>query len=179
MALIDELKRILEREKLYVQDKFEEWVHLAKTTHQTIDRVLATSGYLTEAQMLRVFGECLGLPVLDRVIEEAVPPEFIQKVPVQFARHHNLIALGKVNGTVRVASCAPLDTHPIDELSAMLDRIVEPVLAPRADITALINRAYQSKVDVVDEMLEEFDEGELAGLSKELEGTQDLLDVAN
>jgi general secretion pathway protein E len=179
MALIDELKRILEREKLYVQDKFEEWVHLAKTTHQTLDRVLATSGYLTEAQMLRVFGECLGLPVLDRVVEETVPPEFIQKVPVQFARHHNLIAIGKANGTVRVASCSPLDTHPIDELSAMLDRIVEPVLASRSEITALINRAYQSKVDVVDEMLEQFDEDDLAGLAKEVEGSQDLLDIAN
>jgi general secretion pathway protein E len=179
MALIDELKKILEREKLYVQDKFEEWVHLAKTTHQTLDRVLATSGYLTESQMLRIFGECLGLPVLDRVVEETVPPEFIQKVPVQFARHHNLIAIGKANGTVRVASCSPLDTHPIDELSAMLDRIVEPVLASRAEITALINRAYQSKVDVVDEMLEQLDEDELAGLAKEVEGSQDLLDIAN
>jgi len=179
MALIDELKRILEREKLYVQDKFEEWVHLAKTTHQTLDRVLATSGYLTEAQMLRVFGECLGLPVLDKVVEETVPPEFIQKIPVQFARHHNLIAIGKANGTVRVASCSPLDTHPIDELSAMLDRIVEPVLASRSEITALINRAYQSKVDVVDEMLEQFDEDDLAGLAKEVEGSQDLLDIAN
>ncbi|HUR38704.1 MAG TPA: type II secretion system ATPase GspE [Planctomycetota bacterium] len=179
MALIDELKRILERDKLYVQDKFEEWVHLAKTTQQTLDRVLSTSGYLTESQMLRIFGECLGLPVLTRVVEETVPKEFVDKIPVSFARHHNLIALGKVNGTVRVASCAPLDTHPIDELSAMLDRIVEPVLAPRADITALINRAYQAKTDVVDEMLEEFDEGELAGLSKEIEGSQDLLDVAN
>jgi general secretion pathway protein E len=179
MALIDELKRILEREKLYVQDKFEEWVNLAKTTHQTLDRVLSTSGYLTEAQMLRIFGECLGLPVLDRVVEETVPSEFIQKVPVQFARHHNLIAIGKANGTVRVASCSPLDTHPIDELSAMLDRIVEPVLATRAEITALINRAYQQKVDVVDEMLEQFDEDDLAGLSKEVEGSQDLLDIAN
>jgi general secretion pathway protein E len=179
MALIDELKRILEREKLYVQDKFEEWVHLAKTTHQTLDRVLATSGYLTETQMLRVFGECLGLPVLDKVIEETVPPEFIQKIPVQFARHHNLIAIGKANGTVRVASCSPLDTHPIDELSAMLDRIVEPVLASRSEITALINRAYQQKVDVVDEMLEQFDEDDLAGLAKEVEGSQDLLDIAN
>jgi hypothetical protein len=170
MALIDELKRILEREKLYVQDKFEEWVHLAKTTHQTLDRVLATSGYLTEAQMLRVFGECLGLPVLDKVVEETVPPEFVQKIPVQFARHHNLIAIGKANGTVRVASCSPLDTHPIDELSAMLDRIVEPVLATRSEITALINRAYQQKVDVVDEMLEQFDDDDLAGLAKEVEG---------
>jgi general secretion pathway protein E len=129
--------------------------------------------------MLRIFGECLGLPVLDRVIDSDVPKEFIDKIPVQFARHHNLIAIGKANGTVRVASCAPLDTHPIDELSAMLDLIVEPVLASRIEITALINRAYQAKADIVDEMLDQFDESELAGISKEVEGSQDLLDIAN
>jgi len=179
MALINELKKILQREGLYVQDKFEEWVNLAKTTRQTLDRVLNTSGYLTEAQMLSIFGECLGLTVLDRVIDSDVPKEFIDKIPVQFARHHNLIAIGKANGTVRVASCAPLDTHPIDELSAMLDLIVEPVLASRIEITALINRAYQAKVDIVDEMLDQFDESELAGISKEVEGSQDLLDIAN
>ena len=179
MALIDGLRGILEREKLYVKDKFEEWVNLSRTTHQPLDRVLATSGYLTEAQMLKVFGECLGLPVLDRLAAKQVPKEFVDKVPVQFARHHNLIAIGAVNGTVRVASCSPLETHPIDELSAMLDRIVEPVLATRAEITALINRAYQSKVDVVDEMLEQFDDNDLKGLEKEIEGTQDLLDIAN
>ncbi len=179
MALIDGLKRILERDGLYVREKFEEWVHLAKTTHQPLDRVLSASGYLTEAQMLKAFGECLDLPVLDRLAECAVPKEFVDRVPVQFARHHNLIAIGEANGTVRVASCSPLETHPIDELSAMLDRIVEPVLASRAEITALINRAYQQKVDVVDEMLEQFDEEELAGLAKEVEGSQDLLDIAN
>ena len=179
MALIDDLKRILEREGLYVHDRFEEWVTVARTTRQPIDRVLSTSGYLTEAQMLRVFGECLGLPVLERLVDLQVPPEFVEKVPVQFARHHNLIAVGHANGTVRVASCSPLDTHPIDELSAMLDRIVEPVLATRVEITALINRAYQAKADVVDEMLDQFDEEDLAGLSKEVEGSQDLLDIAN
>jgi general secretion pathway protein E len=179
MALIENLKAILEREGLYVRDKFEEWVHLAHTTGQPLDRVLATSGYLTEAQMLRIFGECLGMPVLDRLLDYEVPKEFVERVPVQFARHHNLIAIGQANGAIRVASCSPLETHPIDELSAMLDRIVEPVLASRAEITALINRAYQQKVDVVDEMLEQLDENELAGLSKEVEGSQDLLDIAN
>ncbi len=179
MALIDDLRRILEREGLYVRDKFEEWVNLAQTTRQTMDRVLTTSGYLTEAQMLRIFGECLRLPVMDRLAEFQVPPEFTEKVPVQFARHHNLVGIGRVDGALRVASCSPLDTHPIDDLSAMLDRIVEPVLAPRGEITALINRAYQSKVDVVDEMLEGVDEEQLAGLSKEVEAAQDLLDIAN
>ena len=179
MALLDELKGILEREGLYVQDKFEEWVGLARTTHQTLDRVLVTSGYLTEAQMLKAFGECLDMPVLGKLLDFPVPKAFVEKVPVQFARHHNLIAVGEAEGTVRVASCAPLETHPVDELSAMLDRIVEPVLAPRVEITAAINRAFQQKVDVVDEMLDELDEDDLAGLAKEVEGSQDLLDIAN
>jgi general secretion pathway protein E len=179
MSLVDGLKAILERENLYVQDKFEEWVNLARTTHQPLDRILATSGYLTEVQMLRIFGECLGLRVVERLVEHQVPKEFTDRVPVQFARHHNLIAIGTANGTVKVASCSPLETHPIDELSAMLDRIVEPVLATRAEITALINRAYQAKVDVVDEMLEQLDEDELQGLEKQIEGSQDLLDIAN
>jgi len=179
VALIDDLRAILEREGLYVRDKFEEWVNLAKTTRQTLDRVLTTSGYLTEAQMLRIFGECLRLPVMDRLMECQVPPEFTEKVPVQFARHHNLVAIGRSDGALRVASCSPLDTHPIDDLSAMVDRIVESVLAPRTEITALINRAYQSKMDVVEEMLEGVDEEQLAGLSKEIEAAQDLLDIAN
>lgn len=177
--LIEQLREILKREGLYVEEKFEEWVQLARTTNQTLDRVLTAAGYLTEKQMLAVFGECLSLRVYERLVDVPVPQSFVDRVPVQFARHHNLIAIDAVNDTVRVASCSPLDTHPIDDLSVMLDRIVEPVLAPRAEITALINRVYQQKVDVVDEMLDDLNEDEIAGISKEIEKSADLLDVAN
>jgi len=178
-ALFQQLTGILQREGLYVEEKFQEWVSLARTTNQTLDRVLTAAGYLTEKQMLAIFGECLSLRVMDRLVDVEVPAHFIDKVPVQFARHHNLIGIDESGGTMRVAACTPLDTHPIDDLSAMLDRIVEPVLATRAEITALINRVYQAKADVVDEMLDELDEEELAGLSKEIEKSGDLLDIAN
>jgi general secretion pathway protein E len=179
MAQLDQLKAVLKREGLYVEEKFEEWVALARTTGQTLDRILTAAGYLTEKQMLQLFGEVLHLPVVDHLNEAAVPPRFVEKVPVHFARHHNLIGLEERNGTIRVASCSPLDTHPIDEISGLLDRVVEPVLAPRGEITSLINRAYQQKTDLVDEALEDLDEDELAGISKEIERSTDLLDIAN
>ncbi|HZN63353.1 MAG TPA: type II secretion system ATPase GspE [Planctomycetota bacterium] len=179
MAQLDQLKTVLKRDGLYVEEKFEEWVSLARTTGQTLDRILTAAGYLTEKQMLQVFGECLRLPVVDVLAEAVVPARFVEKVPVHFARSHNLIGLEEINGTIRVASCSPLDTHPIDELSALLDRVVEPVLAPRGEITSLINRAYQQKTDLVDEALEDLDEDELAGISKEIERSTDLLDIAN
>ncbi len=179
MALMTQLQTVLDREGLFLKDKFEEWVKHSKATHQPLDRVLLTAGYLTETQMLQVFGECLGLKVVDRLGEIKVPSVFVERVPVQFSRHHNLVGIGEANGTIQVASCSPLETHPIDDLSAMLDRIVEPVLATRAEITSLINRAYQAKSDVVDEMLDEMDEDELQGISKAIEESTDLLDIAN
>ena len=39
MALIEDLRGILERAGLYGRDKLEAWVTLARTTHQTPDRV--------------------------------------------------------------------------------------------------------------------------------------------
>jgi general secretion pathway protein E len=179
MVLIDVLRKAIETEGLPAGEKFDEWVALARQTGQTIDRVLTASGYLTEHQMLVLFGRCLAIPVRDRLSHEAVPGLFVQRVPVQFARHHNLVAIGEADGAITVATCTPLDVQPMDELATMLDRVVVPVLAPRAEITALINKAYQQKIDVVDEMLEDLDEGELAGIEKEVGKTQDLLDIAN
>ena len=51
MSQLDQLKDLLRKNNLYIEDKFEEWVSLARTTNQTLDRVLTASGYLTEAQM--------------------------------------------------------------------------------------------------------------------------------
>jgi general secretion pathway protein E len=179
MILKDVLARALADEGLQAGDKLDEWMAMARQTGQTLDRVLTASGFITERQMLALFGRCLHLPVHERLSGASVPPAFLQRVPVQFARHHTLIGVGEEDGTMAVATCAPLDVQPMDELAAMLDRVVEPVLAPRAEITALLNKAYQQKIDVVSEMLEDLDEGDMAGIEKEIEKAQDLLDIAN
>ena len=53
-------------------------------------------------------------------------------------RNYNLIALAQENGLLKVATCTPLDPHPMDDLSALYGADVEPVLAPRNEITTLI-----------------------------------------
>ena len=56
-----------------------------------------------------------------------------------------------VPGALRVATCSPFETNALDDLATMLSVEVEPVLAPRTEITDLINKAYKRKADVVDE----------------------------
>ena len=62
----------------------------------------------------------------------------------------------------------------------MLGCEVEPVLAPRNEITTLIARAYRHKADGVDEALASVDEdADIAGLAQEIDDAEDVLDVSN
>jgi general secretion pathway protein E len=116
---------------------------------------------------------------VERLGDVTVPASFVEKVPVQFARSHNLVSVGEENGTVKVATCNPFDFHPLDDLALMVGKTLALVMAPKAEITSLINKAYQKTMDVVDEMLEDLEDDEMAGIARELEEGHDLLDMAN
>jgi len=162
------------------EKQIEECIKLEAETGQTIDQVLTKKQLLTEEETLQIFGKMLGLPFVPKLEGIRVPPEYVHQVPVQFSRNYNLVAFERQNGTFRVATCSPFELHPMDDLSALIGGEVEPVLAPRSEIASLINRAYKAKADMVDEALGGLeDEGDIVGLSKEIEESEDLLDMAN
>ncbi len=159
--------------------KIDECLKLEDETGQTLDRIILRKGYLSEEQVLRILGTALGIVYLEKIAQVPVPSDFVNKVPVQFARNYNLVALTRENGTMRVATSSPFDIHPMDDLATLLGCEVEPVLAPRAEIANIINRAYKQKSDVVDEALGGLDDEDIAGITKVIEESDDLLDVAN
>ncbi len=176
----DEIRRILREKNLLAPERIEECIAESDRTGETLDRVFLSKGYLTEIDMLRTFGAALGLEVRDGLSACSVPMEFVNGVPVQFARSYNLVAIGrKDDGTMRVATCAPFETNAMDDLASMLQIEPEPVLTPRIEITNLINKAYKQKADVVDEALDNLEEGELESISADLDSAEDILDVAN
>src|SRR5690606_24833988 len=109
----------------------------------------------------------------------SVPNVFIQNDPVQFARTHGLIALESDGRLAKVATHRPLDVQPMDDLATMMGVECEAVLAPRAEIANLINRAYRHKADGVDEALEDIEGQDIIGLAEKIDESEDLLDVAN
>ncbi|MEQ8765581.1 MAG: ATPase, T2SS/T4P/T4SS family [Planctomycetota bacterium] len=162
------------------EDELKTCIKLERESGQGLDKILQHKGLLSEIDILSVFGDTLGLDLVTKLDDEDVPGIFLQKVPVQFARQNNLIGIGESYGVIRVATCSPIEVHPIDDLAIMLDLEVEPVLAPRSEITALINRAYKHKADVVDEALADVeDSADMVGLGSVVEESEDLLDVAN
>jgi general secretion pathway protein E len=146
---------------------------------QPLDRVLKTKGYVSEENLLELFSRTLRLPLKSELEGLEVPKEFVQRVPAHFARNYNLVAIGRQNGSFEVATCDPLDIHPMDDLAALLGASVSPVLAPRAEITALINKAYQRSSTDVEELLDGIEEDDMISLTKIIDESEDVLDIAN
>ena len=165
----------LEREHL------DECRKIAGTSGETLDRVILQKGYLPEEDLLRAYGLALGFEFLADLESEKAPVDFVNQVPVHFARNYNLIAIDAgSNGAMRVATCSPLAPHAMDDLSSMLGMELDAVLAPRVEITTMIARAYRHKADGVDEALTEVSEDDaIADLAEEIDDSEDVLDVSN
>ena len=151
-----------------------------RETGQPLDRILRHKGHVTEQVLLEVMAKRLHIPFVQSLEDVQVPEGFVRAVPAQFARQYNLVGVDDLGEDgLLVATCDPLDFHPMDDLATMLGTVVEPVLAPRAEITSLINRAYQRSSTDVDELLEGLDEDAILGVAAEIEESEDVLDIAN
>jgi len=153
----------------------------ATNTGESIDRILLQRGILDEPTLLQVYAKHLGYEFRESLEGTRVPTRFVDAIPVQFVRNYNLIPLEQgEDRVVKVATCAPLDPHPMDDLSAMLGCEVDAVLAPRLEITALIARAYRHKADGIDEALDAVaEDGDIGSMAAEIDEAEDVLNVSN
>ncbi|MEL6712482.1 MAG: hypothetical protein AAFP86_01830, partial [Planctomycetota bacterium] len=120
------------------RDRLEECRSLAATSGESLDRVLLDKGYMEENTVLQIYAKLLGYEFRKSLDGTKVPGSFVDRVPVHFARNYNLVALEDTEDGLKVATCAPLDPHPMDDLSSLLGEEVDAVLAPKTEITTLI-----------------------------------------
>jgi general secretion pathway protein E len=175
----DRIREGLLRKAGLTEEQITTAIGTERQTGQSLDQVLIATNLLPEAKVLEMFAEFLGVEFRRNIEGTRVPGDFIQNVPVQFARSNHLIALDQNDRSVRVATCRPLDVQPMDDLATMMGRRVEAVLAPKSEIASLINRAYRHKADGVDEAMGEIEEQDIVGLAETVEESEDLLNVAN
>jgi len=172
------LARYLIEERGVRQDKVDTMLQRSRETGEKLDTALVESGLLAESEMLEYYATQLGLPFEGDLSKYKPLPKFSEKVPVAFARNYNLVALGELNGTVRVATCRPLDLYPMDELAGLLRQPLEPVLAPRVEISELINRSYAQKTEVSDEVERELEADGMLETEFDFDEKTDILNIA-
>ncbi len=117
---------------------------------------LARLGYATGEEVMRAMAEEHGLDFV-KVSDVLVPPNVLELVPESVARENVILPLAEEDGALKVIISDPNDMDTFEKLRFILNRRIEPVLAPRDAILEAVNRHYGQKfAESADSMLTEF-----------------------
>jgi len=147
--------------------------------HDGIDTALLNSGIFTEDQVLRLFGELLGIPFVEHIRPEEVPSAFVNTIPANYAQHHSLVAVSANGSSMTVAACQPFNLYPLDNIAKLTGYAVKPALATKAAINSAINAAYEQRATVLEDVAGEVDASNIEGIISDVSSSEDLLDVVN
>jgi len=108
-----------------------------------------------------------------------VPPEFLERIPLRFARENAIVALGRqqteAGPVYQVASAFPDRYWAIDRIAYKLLAKIEVQAADEKEILALISRAYHAEAKEVTEVADEL--AAQVPATGEIQLTEDVLEL--
>lgn len=123
----------------------------------------------------------LGIDYLKNLSDELPSADFVERVPISFARKNVVLGLTAEDRGNRhpIVLGDPESWNCLDIVSRYLGYPVEARFAPRDQVLAAINAAYQQQDGKTQKLIETFDVSQLEEELKSLPAREDLLDSAD
>ncbi len=136
------------------------------------------SGKIAEDHLARALARTLNVPWLNSLSNSSVSSEFIQRIPIHFARRHGMIALADDGGQLPVIFAGWDGWCQLDNLRRCLRCDVAPRMASSDTVMAAINLAYQQRTGQTEQLIESFVETPEMDRLRAQALREDLLDVS-
>src|SRR4051794_2489963 len=126
-----------------------------------MSRLSSQSPTIEETKLdLRAVAESVGVGMVGDLPSRAPSAEFVEKIPINFARQHGVLGLAVENGDAMPVVMGDLSAWgQLQVIARFLGRAVEPMLAAPADVAAAINAAYQQRTGQAQTFIERLDPG--------------------
>ncbi len=147
---------ILVRKQILGPDQLNEAKNLQQQTGAKLQEAIVKLGYATTEEVMSAIAEFHSLQFVD-LTEVTIPTAVIELVPESVARENVVLPMAQENGALKIIMSDPSDFDTMQKLQFILNKDIQPVLAPREQIIEAINRHYgQTETESVDSMLQEF-----------------------
>jgi type IV pilus assembly protein PilB len=147
---------ILIQKQVLGPDQIQEAKNLQQQTGAKLQDALVKLGYATVDEVMSAIAEYHSLQFVN-LTEVTIPSAVIELVPESVARENVVLPMSQENGALKIIMSDPSDFDTMQKLQFILNKDIQPVLAPREQIIEAINRHYgQTETESVDSMLQEF-----------------------
>jgi general secretion pathway protein E len=177
---LEPLGQILKQKFSLSADRLEEALRVQEEKGGRLGEVLIRIKAVKEEEVLEALGMQLSLSCWTTLEPHQLDPTLLAKVPIGFAKRHELVPVSRENGRVIVAIADPLNLFALDDLRIVLASDVSPVIASSKKILHCINQAYDRAVtDSAEQVIEDMGAESLDRLASELEEPEDLLEATD
>jgi type IV pilus assembly protein PilB len=161
--------------------QYEEVIQEQARTGKPIGQLLQEMGLVELDTQLHLIAQYLGTEVVNLEGVE-IPPEVLQTIPPSSARMYQALPVALVDSVLQVALVDPLNPSVIDELSYVVGKEIQVVVADPAVVERLINKYYGEETESVSDILKQLGaEGDKTRDTDitAVEDTNDLASLAN
>ena len=134
---------ILIAQQTATKAQLDELVSESTRNGKSFARLLIERGVIEESKLTELLSKELGLPMIS-LAKYRIDPAVAKLVPERLARQYNLIALAKFGERLVVAMTDPLNIFAIDDLKALTQVAIDPVLSPEVEIRRAIEQTYSA-----------------------------------
>ena len=142
---LEKLKYDLVRDNLVKYEDLEQAEEIAEAQKQNIGQVLIDKKLITEKTLLKFLEDKLHYPstTLSTYI---VDEKCLKFITAKEARKYKMIPLFKIEDTLSVAMCDPLDLFSIDKVVEKIGCKIEPVIVSETSLMQAIDKYYKDDI---------------------------------
>ncbi|MCX5695524.1 MAG: ATPase, T2SS/T4P/T4SS family [Candidatus Omnitrophica bacterium] len=154
-SLKDRLTEIFINNKLLTQEQLDEALAVQKEKGGRLSDIIVTLKFIKESELVLTLSEGLGLPLID-LKRFKIDPEIVKIIPINIARHYQIIPVSKMGDTITLAMADPLNVFTIDHVQALTGYKINPIISTSQDIAQTIDLSYpDSTKGIIEDLVKE------------------------
>lgn len=136
------------------EDQLEEAIHRQQTSMggKRLGDILVRLGYISKTHISEGLAEQLGIPIV-KLSDREIPERIRNLLDVRIAQVYRVIPVEEEGPLLKIATADPTNINALDNLSRLLEREIEPVLATPEEIAEALNKYYGLSETTVETML--------------------------
>ena len=155
VSLKDRLTEILINNKLLTQEELDQALAVQKEKGGRLSDIIVDLKFIKENELVLTLSEGLGLPLID-LRRFKIDPEIVKIVPIDIARHYQIIPVSKMGDTITLAMADPLNVFAIDHVSSLTGYKINPIISSSQEILQTIDLSYpDSTKGIIDDLVKE------------------------
>ncbi len=155
VSLKERLTEILIHNKLITQEQLNQALEIQQKKGGGLSDIIIDLKFIKESDLLSALSEGLGLPLID-LKRFKIDYEIAKIIPIDIARHYQIIPVSKMGDTITLAMADPLNIFAIDHVEALTGYKINPIISSSEDILQAIELCYPDATkDVIDNLVKE------------------------